>query len=104
MHAVTLCKILWVLEIFLPQSSLVAVTLSQGGIRLLMHYLVLLCATCGFYHYIIEVMVPLKGGTLEQVRTTDLICPGDGMSFLFSRGYYEYKHSGHTGFVLLPEK
>lgn len=48
MHAVTFCKILWVLEIFLPQSSLVAVTQSQGGIRLLMHYLVLLCATCGF--------------------------------------------------------
>lgn len=49
-------------------------------------------------------MVPLKGGTLEQVRTTGLVCPGNGMSFLFSRGYCEYKHSGHTGFVLLPGK
>lgn len=43
MRAVTLCKILRVLEVFLSQSSLVAVTWSQGGIRLLMRYLVLCC-------------------------------------------------------------
>lgn len=49
-------------------------------------------------------MVLLKGGSLEQVGTTDLVCPGNGMSFLFSREYCEYQHSGHTGFVLLPGK
>lgn len=43
MRAVMLCKILRVLEVFLSQSSLVAVTWSQEGIRLLMRYLVLCC-------------------------------------------------------------